>query len=75
MDINQINGCIFSNKIQNLNAGLKFFGLNPRDWQVKERSDGLLMIHHLRDPELMMQGQAYSKGQSWDWREISIAAV
>jgi len=65
----------FSTKLLNLSEGLRRFGLNPRDWQVRETTNGVLMIQHLHEPELTLQGQAYTQGHTWDWQEISLSAV
>ena len=64
-----------TNKLQNLREGLKRFGLDPRDWELNEAANGMLVIQHVGDPKLLMLGQAFTQGHSWDWQEISLAAV
>lgn len=75
MSATRFTGINFSEKLQNLSDGLRLFGLNPRDWQIKESTEGILKIHHLRDPELTLHGAAYSKGHAWDWQEITLPAI
>ena len=75
MRTSSAGGQLFLGKIQSLQYGLRFFGLDPQDWQIKENCSGFYTIHHLNDPELTFQGQAYSHGQSWDWQEIKLAAI
>jgi len=62
-------------KIQSLQNRLQHFGLDPKDWQVRESIEGTLTIQHLEDPEVALQGHAYSQGHTWDWQEIRWAAI
>ena len=62
-------------KFHILKQRLKTFGLNPKEWQILELPNGILVVQNIFENELTLLGRATVKKMGWEWKEIQFAEI
>jgi hypothetical protein len=66
---------VADSKHQILNSKLKGFGLNPREWQISEVFNGIIIIQNIFENEMTLLGRATFNQHTWDWENIQFVEI
>lgn len=55
--------------------GLKFFGLDPREWVLKRVARECYVIHHRGDRKFSMTGVIRRRGSRVEWADLRLRSV
>lgn len=70
-----IKGAPMEAQIQNLQSGLKEFGLNPDDWWVQPTNDNEFLIYSKFDGDFVLHGNITEDQNLLRWERLQVISL